>query len=36
MLAIVTLESAALRKPNEVEVLFTDACAKRAPTIYLL
>jgi hypothetical protein len=25
-----------LHKPNKVAVLFTDAAAKRAPTIYLL
>jgi hypothetical protein len=36
MHAIVTSETAALHKPNKVAVLFTDAAAKRAPTIYLL
>jgi len=36
MHAIVTLETPALDKPNKVSVLFTDAAAKRPPTVYLL
>jgi len=33
MHAIVTMETAALPKPNKVAVLFTDAAAKHVSTI---